>query len=198
LIYVLVNKEPYPFARNLLIFVAAAEILALFLESACRHIDEAEDKLLRKEVDEAKRGIEALTNKQAPRHLTDATKEDWVASLSQYRDQIFSVHQIGRGDAEAATFAEEIHAVLQKCGWRGSVRTHLKPRNDFSISSGVGIVLGMDTRFQTVPDGKQKDAAIALREQMKNCHIQATEHADLNLIWLAPTEIGIMVGPKPS
>jgi hypothetical protein len=84
-----------------------------------------------------------LAIKQADRHITDADKDVLKNRLGRFNPQKFQIMQVGFGDTEGITFANEICAALKEIGWTGKVHPWCE-QNIFSlrIHSGVSVNFG--------------------------------------------------------
>jgi hypothetical protein len=126
--YALMNDEPHPMLRRLLMFVAIAEGVALTLDTYCRRIDEVEAKALRDDLEAANERISHTTNQIAeirprpPWRLSDDGKKSIVSYIGRYYlNQKFTV-EVGIENVASHLMANDIFEVLRDAAqWHGTV-----------------------------------------------------------------------------
>ncbi|HEY2587564.1 MAG TPA: hypothetical protein VGI81_17595 [Tepidisphaeraceae bacterium] len=134
-VYLEIRHVPNGRTLPLLGVVALLGLVGHGLDRICRRFDESEIIALKAEL-EAARGIaEAAHRRTDRRQVTEAGKGTFKKVLGKYPNQRCQFI-VRRGDDEARTFAGQLQAVFQECGWWGTIALSWSPAESFP---GVGM-----------------------------------------------------------
>lgn len=86
--------------------------------------NEKESNRLRLDFENAEAALSKLADQHAPRKISDEAKEVLISRLSPFSGSQFQLLQLGLDDNEAREFAESLGAILNSCGWLGSVHAN--------------------------------------------------------------------------
>lgn len=168
--------------------------------------DECIDIFIGKRPSEAELLRRELAQTRAPRTLTQPQKDIFKSRLSKYAPQKFQIIQIGYGNNEAYSFANQIREALSDCGWGGGAVYAGFPAADQPAEIGSGVTIGTSftellVAMKSGTEWKEPEALTELRSVFRDTGIEQAKGMTMRQygkLPLPPETVEIVVGPKPT